>query len=213
MAPTRPTQLVLFDLDGVLLNSKDNMRAAWAVVQRELGVTVPFERYFENIGIPFADIMAVLGLQNLATEANRIYFAASRQLESLLAWYPCVDELLLSLSRSGHKLGVVTSKNGNRARELLEQLPVTFDTIQTPIKGLRGKPAPDHLLMACALTNTDPSETVFVGDMPVDLEAAQRAGVRFWHAAWGYGKAPNSGCEIIAHPLDLLPHTIVGLAA
>jgi HAD superfamily hydrolase (TIGR01549 family) len=213
MAFVKPIQLVLFDMDGVLLNSKDNMRAAWAAVQRELHVTVPFEQYFERIGTPFAEIMNAIGLQKRATEASHIYFSASRQHDALLKWYPAVHELLVNLSLQGHKLGVVTSKDGSRARELLSNLPVAFDTVQTPTPGLRGKPAPDHILMACALTNTDPSETLFVGDMPVDYQAARRARVRFCHASWGYGEAPEGDCEILMHPLELLPRATVGLAA
>lgn len=213
MASTKPIQLVLFDMDGVLLNSKDNMRVAWAAVQRELHVTVPFEHYLEKIGTPFAEIMSTLGLQNLATEASHIYFSASRQHDALLKWYPSINELLVNLSLHGHKLGIVTSKDGRRARELLSQLPIVFDTVQTPETGLRGKPAPDHILMACALTNTDPSETLFVGDMPVDYHAARRAGVSFCHASWGYGDVPEGDCEILMHPLELLPRATVGLAA
>ena len=55
---------VLFDLDGVLLNSRPNMELAWLDVQDRLGVTVCFGDYFKNIGRPFKDILAILGLQD-----------------------------------------------------------------------------------------------------------------------------------------------------
>lgn len=188
------TRLVLFDLDGVLLDSKDNMQAAWQDVQSQLGITTAFETYFAQIGQPFRDIMEILGLSERHEEASRIYFGATASHQSLLRWFPRAHEVLLALATDGVKLGIVTSKEGTRTRELLKALPVSFATIQTPVDGLRGKPAPDHLLVACAETNTDPGDALFIGDMLVDYQAAQRAGIAYAHAVWGYGKAPAPDC-------------------
>jgi phosphoglycolate phosphatase len=45
--------LVLLDLDGVLVDSRDAMETAWRAVQHDVGVTTPFVDYFREIGRPF----------------------------------------------------------------------------------------------------------------------------------------------------------------
>ena len=52
---------------------------------------------------------------------------------------------------------------------------------------LKGKPAPDHILYAMSELNMNASDTLYIGDMDVDYEAAKRAHVNYAHALWGYG--------------------------
>lgn len=195
---------VLFDMDGVLLDSRANMQAAWSEVQQALGIAVPFEQYFALIGMPFADIMTKLGLASQSESARSIYFSATRRHAGLLRWFPGAEETLRRLSSLNIKLGIVTSKEASRTHELLRELPVTFHNVQCPQAGYRGKPAPDHILLACAQCNVDPVETIFIGDMKVDCEAARRAGVSYCHAAWGYGSPPQSGTPVLFHSMQLL---------
>jgi phosphoglycolate phosphatase len=197
-------QLVIFDLDGVLLDSRENMQVSWAAVQRAVGTAVPFENYFREIGKPFADIMDVLGLGSVEREAERAYMTASLQQSRLLRWFDGVEPMLTGLQDLGVKLAIVTSKDRQRTVKLVERLPVDFSTVQSPAAGLRGKPAPDHLLIACAHANTDPAQAIFVGDMIVDQQAANRANLDFIFAAWGYGKVvPGSRAEL-NQPIDIL---------
>lgn len=195
---SEPKRLLLFDLDGVLLDSKSNMEFAWAAVRENLGVTVEFGAYFAQIGRPFKDIMLSLGLAAQAEEIEAVYFKTSVSSPHLLKWYPGVAETLSGIQSKGVKMGIVTSKDANRTTALLSGLPVKFDTVQTPAPGLRGKPAPDHILLACALLNVDPAQAMFIGDMLVDCEAARRAGVAYAHAMWGYGALPVGHCREIA---------------
>ena len=51
----------------------------------------------------------------------------------------------------------------------------------------RGNPNPDGLLLACAESQCSPGESLYVGDMSVDFDAAFAAGVMFVYAGWGYG--------------------------
>lgn len=179
--------LILFDLDGVLLDSEDNMRRAWAVVREKAGVANPFEDYFSKIGRPFQDILALMGIREDTRRIEQIYMAASFDFLSDAVFFPGTEATLQELSRRGIKLGVVTSKDEPRTRAVLRQLDVSFATVQSPVGDFRGKPAPDYLLLAMAEAKTDPAECVYVGDMDTDWEAARRAQIDYIHAAWGYG--------------------------
>lgn len=190
-------ELLLFDLDGVLLDSKRNMEMAWGAVRSELATDIPFEAYFSQIGRPFEDIMQALGLADQSEQARTAYFQSSIENAGLIMWYPGVARILRKLAARKIKIGIVTSKDGQRTQRLLASLPVEFATVQTPIKGVRGKPAPDHLLLACAQTNTDPDNTLYIGDMIFDYQAAVRARLSYVHANWGYGELPSENCQAL----------------
>lgn len=197
-------RLVLFDLDGVLLNSRPNMEFAWGRVRERLGVTVSFEDYFALIGRPFGDIMTLLGLTERTPEIEKLFRVSSMDGIDLVNFYPGAEETLLCLQERGFKFGVVTSKDRLRTSAILAKLPVEFTTVQTPEHRFRGKPSPDHLLLAMAEAQTDPADTIYVGDMDADYEAAIRANVDYLHADWGYGSNPGGRAKTIADITQIL---------
>lgn len=207
----RKRDLVLFDLDGVLLDSRSNMETAWAAVRQMCNVDVPFEAYFEQIGRSFFDILDSLGLGDRYAEIEPVFRTASMSYIHVTPFFDAVDETVRRLKAAGVKLGIVTSKDALRTSAILARLVVEFDTVQTPIAHLRSKPAPDHLLMAMAEVNVDPADTIYVGDMDADSEAAARAGVDYVHAVWGYGRPPERCFAEIGSIRELPP--LVGLAA
>lgn len=188
--------LVLLDLDGVLVDSRDAMEAAWRAVQHDLGVTTPFADYFREIGRPFRDILARLGLADRADEIERVYRATALREAPRVPAFPGIDAALTRLDRQGVKLGVVTSKARSQTTWTLAQFDVEFTTVQTPERGRPGKPAPYPLLVAAGEARVDVRDTVFVGDMDVDCAAARAAGMRFLHAGWGYGACPPGAASL-----------------
>lgn len=198
-------RLALFDLDGVLVDSRDAMQESWEAVQRDLGVTVGFAAYFAEIGRPFADIMERLGLADQAQEIERVYRATALRTAPRVPAFPGVEEALATLAIAGVKLGVVTSKARPQTYWTLSQFDVPFETVQTPESRHPGKPSPWPLLIAAREARTDVEETVFIGDMDVDRDAARHAGMRFLHAAWGYGPRPAGAAQLHA------PAEIAGL--
>lgn len=197
-------RLVLFDLDGVLLDSQENMRRSWQRVSEQLGVTVSFERYFSEIGKPFSTIMDRLGLSERAVAIEAVFRMASMENINVLRFYPGVPDTLLRLESAKLKVGIVTSKDMLRTSAILAMLPVTFACVHASDGMTRGKPAPDQLLLAMAQTGVDPTETLYVGDMTADHEAAVRARIDYAHAAWGYGRPPDDTSWILSDISDLL---------
>ena len=183
-----PKRAIIFDLDGVLLDSRPNMEQAWRDVQSSLGITVSFEDYFKNIGRPFRDILEIIGLQDQSDEIELVYRQSSKENFHLATIYPYVVESLKKIQDHHIKLGIVTSKDEERTNIIVNRLPVNFSSIQTPNLHFRGKPAPDHLLAATAELNVDPTDSLYVGDAEVDALAALRARIDYCHANWGYGK-------------------------
>lgn len=176
-------KLYVFDLDGVLIDSKKNMEISF----NSLNTGEPFKNYFQHIGKPFKDILTEMNLlvdQDLLMEN---YNKASEENGDLITFYNGVEKHLKLLKVKGKKIAVVTSKDSVRAHAILDLLDITFDCIVCPDNNLRGKPAPDQLLIAVAHCNVDPCDAVYVGDMQLDMDCANRAGVDFIYAEYGYG--------------------------
>ena len=190
----------IFDLDGVLIDSKKMMSHAWTKCQLEHNLDQPFSEYFKHIGKPFRDIMKELGIENSDAVKNTYDKASMQLMDEFLVFYPGVEDTLKKLKK-GYKIAVVTSKTAERTKVILEKLDVEFDYIVSPKKGLRGKPAPDQILWCLAMINTDPKDAIYVGDMQVDYDASQRAGTGFIHATYGYG---NVECELSVDQIDQL---------
>jgi HAD superfamily hydrolase (TIGR01549 family) len=197
-------RLILFDLDGVLLNSRENMCYAWKKAAATAGIEVNFEAYFREIGRPFQTILQRIGVADPDHVIESTFRVASMERMDLLSFYPYVKRVLSQLSSEGFKIGIVTSKDKMRTNAIIAMLAVDFDSVRSPNERLRGKPAPDHLLMAMAQANVDPSETLYIGDMDSDFEAAQRARLDYAHATWGYGDQPKENCWILSEISDLL---------
>lgn len=201
--------LVLLDLDGVLVDSRDAMETAWEAVRHDLGVSVPFAAYFREIGRPFRDILARLGLEDEDGEIERVYRATALREAPRVPAFPGIHTALARLEKRGVKLGVVTSKARSQTDWTLAQFDVEFATVQTPERRCPGKPAPWPLLVAASEAGVGVREAVFVGDMDVDGLAARAARMRFLHAGWGYGARPDGAAQLRT------PHELgdVGLAA
>lgn len=194
--------LVLLDLDGVLVDSRDAMETAWRAVQHDVGVTTPFGDYFREIGRPFRDILARLELTEQADEIERVFRATALREAPRVPAFPGIHTALARLDKRGVKLGVVTSKARSQTAWTLAQFDVEFATVQTPERGRPGKPAPFPLLVAAGEAQVDVRDSVFVGDMDVDCCAARAAGMRFLHAGWGYGACPD-GAARLRRPSEL----------
>ena len=196
-------KLILFDLDGVLIDSKRNMELSWSAVQATFELNVPFEKYFELIGRPFNDIMTELGLNDQADKIKSVYNVASSCRIDLIDTYNNCIEVVEKIKKMGIRIGVVTSKDKIRTLEILKIFNLLFDVVECPDDKSRGKPSPDPLFRAMLKCQRDPSETVYIGDMDVDLGAAKRAGIDYIHADWGYG---NCSLDVIkaSKPDDIL---------
>lgn len=208
--PLISIQHVVFDLDGVLVDSLQSMEEAWTAVSTELSLGVPFASYKELIGLPFIDILERLGVPkkswNLVSE---LYFG--HVAHESVRFFEGTEDAIEALLDSGVAVSVFTSKPRYRASNILKELARWKDLVlisPEDIQSGRGKPAPDGLLSLMGLRGIDPSETLYVGDMSPDLQCARRAGVLYIHALWGYGEPEAPSTPGINSISDLVRWTI-----
>lgn len=177
---------IVFDLDGVIVDSFDVMRKAFAVAYEEVvgPGPGPFAEYTRHLGRYFPDIMREMGLP---PEMEGPFVRESYRLAGEVTVFPGVSEVLHRLRGDGLRFAVATGKSGVRARSLLEQLKVLhlFEHVIGSDEVPRPKPAPDIVLRALELLGVAPEHAVMVGDAVTDLASARGAGVRSVAALWG----------------------------
>ncbi|MGH7324847.1 MAG: HAD family hydrolase [Candidatus Rokuibacteriota bacterium] len=178
------TRAVIFDLDGVLIDSGPSHRASWRALMEELGVAAPPEFWRRTIGRPAEEAIGrLLGRAVNPAEAEALCQRKHEHYVRLAAVLPVVpgapafvDELI----RCGVPRAVATSARRADATRLLGALGLLdrFAVLVTAEDVARGKPDPEvYLRAACGLAV--PPETCLVfEDALIGVEAARRAGMR-----------------------------------
>lgn len=182
-------KLIIFDLDGVLINSKTNMRFAWDAVLKKFKLNISFNKYFRHIGIPFENILKKFKInKKYHRQIKETFSKASLKNINKINLYPNVIKTINLLKKKNIKLAIVTSKDEHRSKKIVTKLKINIQQIFSPEKKLRGKPYPDQLIKALIINNINSKNAIYVGDTKFDFIAAKRAKIKFLFANYGYGK-------------------------
>ena len=187
--------LVVFDLDGTLVDTAPDIARALGVALAELGVpSLPLDTVKRMVGDGARELIRrALGAtpsDDGREEAALGRFLASYRENVCVAsqLYPGVVEGLAGLRSDGAALAVVTNKPGDLARALLGTLGIatSFDAIIGDGDGFPRKPDPTAALSVVAKIGAPPARTVVVGDGLPDMRLARALGVAAVAATWGY---------------------------
>lgn len=211
---------VIFDLDGTLLNTLDDLANAANAALHSAGYPQhPAAAYRQFVGnglrmlvrraLPAgeADRLGPEGFEALVERTGDNY---ARDWAVTTRPYPHIPELLRELRRRGIPLAVVTNKPHRWTLRMLEHYfpDAPFRFIQGALPDLPHKPDPAGALKAARHLGIVPGETVFVGDSNVDMLTARNAGMAAVGVDWGFRGAKElqeSGAdEILYDPLELL---------
>ena len=183
------SKLILFDLDGVIIDSEKNMQAAWEEVRTKFNINIRFENYRKFVGLPFFKVLRKLKIKNNFELVKRIFDYGSIKNISLIKLYPNTRKTLRLLNKRKYKVGLVTSKDSYRTKIILKKLRLSFKHVIASKPGIRGKPFPNQLNKAIKLFNFKKKENVFyVGDTLIDQKFAKNANVNYIHANYGFEK-------------------------
>lgn len=186
---------VIFDLDGTLLDTLDDLMDAanyalaqmgWPSRSREEirqfvgnGVALLMERAVPAGTAP-EDTARALGIFKDYYEVHK---------RDRTAPYPGIPELLRSLRAKGCRLAVVSNKFDAAVKELMEDyFPGLLHAAagENEAAGIPKKPAPAMVLRALEELGVAPDRAVYVGDSDVDLQTAKNAGLPCISVTWGF---------------------------
>lgn len=189
------SKIIIFDLDGVLINSLSNMKYTWSKVRTKFKLNIPFKNYEENIGLPFLEILKKLNVKNDRIKIKNYYKKVSSLNLHKIKMYKNVNKTIIGLKKK-YILAIFTSKDKERTNKILKKINTKFDIIITPEDLKFGKPHPQGINKIIKKANIKKKNCIYVGDSYQDFIAAKRAKVKFLFAVWGYGKIKNKTKKI-----------------
>lgn len=182
---------VIFDVDGVLLNSLDNMVDAWSKVCDKYNLSIPFESYKKHIWKPFEVIMLELWLSHLLPEIKNDYFSFSVWSEIRPRLYHGTLDVLEYLSNNWIKTWIITSKAKESLDKILDEHNIRwyFNSILTPPVWNHSlwKPNPFLALEFLDETWLSKDDVVYIWDMESDREFAYNSWIDYIHHSGWYG--------------------------
>lgn len=217
--------LLIFDLDGTLVDTGPQIARAWGRILTELGrQPLPQDAVERMVGDGAAKLvergLAATGGQPTAPPFETIVkrYAATLAAEQIDARdvYPGVPDTLRHFADAGFAMAVCTNKPTEAAETALEMTGLRdfFD----PIVGGGSAPAlkPDPAPVRAILNHHGcrPRDAVMIGDHENDVRAARAAGVPAILATYGYARPAQdtSGAHLV-HRFDALPAAIAALSA
>jgi len=189
----KPISLLIFDLDGTLVNTLEDIAASVNHTLGRLGKSpLPLETVRCYVGDGLANLLlrTLDGQAELVPEAVKIYTEHHRtHLVDRSCLYPSVRETLEHFKAL--PLAVVTNKTREFSILLLERLGIGqyFKQIIGAGSGLPLKPAPDALFAIMKETGATNDRTVMVGDSSADVRAGRAAGVITCAVTYGFRSA------------------------
>ncbi len=186
----KSVRLLIFDLDGTLVNTLEDITASVNFALTKLGmrpVLLDQVRRFVGDGVTMLLSRALGDRQELLEDARGIFLVHhSRNLTVRSHLYPGVRETLESFRTI--PLAVVTNKTRDLSEPLLEGLGIRpfFGTVIGADAGLPLKPAPDAFLKILNDAGVRPKDAAVVGDGTTDLLAGKAAGMTTCAVTYGF---------------------------
>lgn len=183
----------IFDLDGTLLSSLEDLAASTNYALRWAGMpekTLEEVRMFVGNGVKLLMERAIPdGLHNPRFEEVYAKFREHYLKHNLDRTHPYdgVLELLVELKRRGKKLAIVSNKFYAATQDLAHHF--FADTIEVAIgerENIRKKPAPDTVLEALRQLGASKDGAVYIGDSDVDVMTAKNSGLPCISVLWGF---------------------------
>lgn len=192
-------RLVIFDVDGTLVDSQAEILAAMSLAFQSEGLLMP-ERgvVLSIVGLSLAEAFAVLCPDTTSAQRDRLveaYKAAFMQLrtqdQEMGPLFPGARAALDVLAAQDHTLlAVATGKSRRGLDKVLERHGLTgvFHSEQVADHH-PSKPNPSMILTALNETGVSPQKAVMLGDTTYDMDMARAAGIKKIGVTWGYHPA------------------------
>lgn len=181
---TDTARAVIWDLDGVIIDSADEHKRAWQRMAREDGIQLTDEEFRATFGKRNDDIIPLFWgavsrerLQELADRKERYFREYIREAATPL---PGSIELMRALQQRGFLQAMATSTPEENIR-LIKSLLQVERYLSVFVSGeavARGKPAPDIFLKAAGELGVSPAQSLVIEDAVAGIQAARAAGMR-----------------------------------
>jgi len=177
-------QAVIWDLDGVIIDSAEEHRRAWLRLAREEGIPMTDADFWATFGKRNDDIFAILwgplSIEQMRALADRKEAYFREYIRDTAAPLPGSMELMQGLHEAGFAQALASSTPPENI-ELIDEVLGLKRYLTAFVSGEmvpRGKPAPDIFLKAAQTLGFDPSQSLVIEDAVAGVQAAHAASMR-----------------------------------
>ena len=210
---------VIFDLDGTLLDTLDDLTASVNYAMEEMHYPL---RSREEVRRFVGNGMAVLikkcapagtDERNVEKAIGLLKKHYAIHCNDCTKPYEGILDLIHVLQEKNIKMAIVSNKGDFAVKELAEiyfkgTIPVAIGEKES--EGVRKKPAPDTVFKAMEVLGSAAKDSVYVGDSEVDIKTAANAGLDVILCSWGFREEEylrEQGADIVIHrPMELLEY-------
>ncbi len=191
---TTDKMLIIFDLDGTLLNTIDDLGYACNYALEQTGYPVfPIEAYPAKVGNGINNLIRRALPEAERTEENilrvRAHFVPyyNAHICDYTRPYEGIPEVLAALKARGHHLAVASNKYQAATEKIVNHFfPGMFDVILGEREGIARKPDPQIVYDILHAQTVNAPTVLYIGDSLVDDETAKNANVPFAACSWGF---------------------------
>lgn len=210
--------LVLFDLDGTLVDSAPDLCASLnRIRQSENLAPLPYNVLREFAGSGARGLLKIgFGITDQDPRFSELKERFLSDYQNHCAEKVCcfdgIEQTLEEIEKAGWQWGVVTNKFSNFTIPIMKKLGL-YDRACVIISGDQTgklKPHPDNMLVALHRMHALPQETPYVGDDIRDSKVAQTLGMPFAAATWGYLRQDFPIDEWHTHLVAHHPRELIG---
>ncbi|MGR3573035.1 HAD-IA family hydrolase [Brevirhabdus sp.] len=217
--------LILFDVDGTLVDSQLHIIGAMRAAFAAAGLPAPQDEAIRSIiGLSLSEAMLVLAPEadsEALVENYRNSFARTRMSDPASALTPLYPGALAALDHcrgvDHYVLGIATGKSRRGLTHLMESHALADYFVTTQVADDHpSKPHPSMVLRAAAETGIDMGRVLMIGDTSYDMAMGRSAGARTLGVAWGYHGVDAlhaAGAEAVIDRYEDLPDAIASIWA
>ena len=224
MEQNRTYKGVIFDLDGTLINTLDDLAGSVNEALERMGYPVwPVEDYRLKVGRGFRNLMensvpeearqdeAVIDkmLQYFVEAYDRKYMEKSRPYEG-------IEKMLDRLVAEGVKVAVNSNKRTDYTEKLIAKIfpGIPFVGVFGERKGVPKKPDPASALELCGMMGLKPEHVLYVGDSSTDMKTGKNASMDTIGVVWGfrgYEELQENGATYLAQTAEDILKIVEGI--
>lgn len=213
-------QLVIFDLDGTLLNTIADLGAAANHALVQCGFpTHPISAYPRFVGSGIARLLERVLPESARTPERAVtmrrYFTEyyNTHMADQTVPYAGIPELLADLTARGIKVAVASNKYQSAVEELINHYfpQITFAAVEGQKEGVPVKPDPSIVFEILGKVPTPKTDVLYVGDSGIDMETARRACVESAGVTWGFRPVAELRAAYADHIVET-PESLLRLA-